>query len=132
MTETKPKRRWFRFSLRMLFVVVTIAGIGIGGFPFFKEARLVYQRRQFLHDLEWNSRKFPTELFHARAELSPSKNADQSLSPIRRFFNDHFYWHIALPSNYNQDSINEAVELFPEANIHHWTPFKPVLVQLAK
>ena len=24
MTETKPKRRWFRFSLRTLFVLVTI------------------------------------------------------------------------------------------------------------
>ena len=30
MTETKPKRRWFRFSLRSLFVLVTIAGIGAG------------------------------------------------------------------------------------------------------
>ena len=27
MNETKPKRRWFRFSLRTMFVLVTIAGI---------------------------------------------------------------------------------------------------------
>ena len=30
MTETKPKRRWFRFSLRTLFVLVTIIGKRLG------------------------------------------------------------------------------------------------------
>ena len=28
MTETKPKRRWFRFSLRALLAVVTLAAVG--------------------------------------------------------------------------------------------------------
>jgi len=27
MTESKPKRRWFRFSLRTLFVLVAIIGV---------------------------------------------------------------------------------------------------------
>ena len=36
MTETKPKRRWFRFSLRTLFVLVTIICI----------SRLVWQERE--------------------------------------------------------------------------------------
>jgi hypothetical protein len=30
MTETKPKRRWFRFSLRTLLIVVTIVGVAAG------------------------------------------------------------------------------------------------------
>jgi hypothetical protein len=30
MAETKPKRRWLRFSLRTLFVLVTIVGVGAG------------------------------------------------------------------------------------------------------
>ena len=30
MTETKPKRRWFRFSLRTLFVLVTAIAVFIG------------------------------------------------------------------------------------------------------
>ena len=30
MTETKPKRRWFRFSLRMLLLVVTVAAVWMG------------------------------------------------------------------------------------------------------
>ena len=30
MTETKPKRRWFRFSLRMLLVVVTVLCVWLG------------------------------------------------------------------------------------------------------
>ena len=30
MTETKPKRRWFRFSLRTLFMLVTVDGVVAG------------------------------------------------------------------------------------------------------
>jgi hypothetical protein len=30
MTDAKPKRRWLRFSLRTLFVLVTIIGVGAG------------------------------------------------------------------------------------------------------
>jgi hypothetical protein len=30
MNETKPKRCWFRFSLRMLFFLVTIVGVAAG------------------------------------------------------------------------------------------------------
>ena len=30
MNETKPKRRWFRFSLRTLFVMVTMFALALG------------------------------------------------------------------------------------------------------
>jgi predicted xylose isomerase-like sugar epimerase len=30
MIETKPKRRWFRFSLRMLLLVVTVLCVWLG------------------------------------------------------------------------------------------------------
>ena len=43
MTETKPKRRWFRFSLRTLLVVVTVAAVASWaywfGWPWWKVYR---------------------------------------------------------------------------------------------
>ena len=50
MTETKPKRRRFRFSLRTLFILVTIAGVATGWVE--KQLNSIHQRHAFLqaHD----------------------------------------------------------------------------------
>jgi hypothetical protein len=45
MTETKPKRRWFRFSLRMLFVLVTLVGVVAGWVAY--QLNWIRQRREF-------------------------------------------------------------------------------------
>ena len=45
MTEIKPKRRWFRFSLRTLFVLVTIAGLAAGWV--LHQLNWLEQRREF-------------------------------------------------------------------------------------
>ena len=46
MTETKPKRRWFRFSLRTLLIVVTIIGIVLAWRA--HELRLIRQRDKLI------------------------------------------------------------------------------------
>jgi hypothetical protein len=46
MTGTKPKRRWFRFSLRTLFVLVSIACITAGWAAY--QLNWIRQRHQFL------------------------------------------------------------------------------------
>jgi hypothetical protein len=119
MTETKPKRRWFRFSLRTLFMLVTIIGVGYGVFLFLKEARLVYQRRQFVAKLEADAKSLKG-LSDASAEPSPLKNPDRTLPPIRRYLGDHSYSRIVLPISYSQTDVDQAVALFPEAEIQHW------------
>ena len=49
MTETKPKRRWFRFSVRTLLVVVTFAAVGSWvywiGWPWWTN---LYEQTEFL------------------------------------------------------------------------------------
>jgi hypothetical protein len=45
MTETKPKRRGFRFSLRTLFVLVTIAGVAAGWVAY--QLNWIHQRHEF-------------------------------------------------------------------------------------
>ena len=47
MTETKPKRRWFRFSLRTLFVVVTIVGVAACWVTY--QLNWIRQRHAFLN-----------------------------------------------------------------------------------
>jgi hypothetical protein len=61
MTETKPKRRWFKFSLRTLFVLVTIAGVGASWVTY--QLNWIQQRHVFLakHALGWAS-CIPTDL----------------------------------------------------------------------
>jgi hypothetical protein len=69
MTETKPKRRWFRFSLRTLFVLVTIACTGAGWVAYqlnwirerhdFVER---YQCRHTFHNIEIPDPKIPFSL----------------------------------------------------------------------
>jgi hypothetical protein len=140
MTEAKPKRRWFRFSLRTLFVLVTVFGIGAGVFLFQKEARLVHQRRQFVAKLETEAKNLKG-LSDAIAEPSPLKNPDRTLSPIRKYLGDHNYSRIVLPLSYSQTDVDQAVVLFPEAEIQHWQPhgafggngfIHPVVVQEMK
>ena len=124
MTETKPKRRWFRFSLRTLFVLVTIFGVGYGIFLFQKDAIFVHQRRQFVAKLEADGKNLKG-LSAASAELSPLKNPDRTLSPIRKYLGDHDYSRIVLPISYSQTDVDQAVALFPEAEIQHWKPRGP-------
>jgi hypothetical protein len=46
MTETKPKRRWFRFSLRTMFVVVTLFGVAAGWVAY--QLNWIRQRHEFV------------------------------------------------------------------------------------
>ena len=45
-----PKRRWFQWSLRTLFVVVTVAGVSIGWFRW--NAIQVRERKEFITHLK--------------------------------------------------------------------------------
>ena len=124
MTETKPRRRWFRFSLRTLFVLVTMICISFGASLLLMQFRIVQQRQQFVARLTADSNG-KNDGSDSGATLSPLKNPDRTLSPTRRFFGDHNYSVIVLSTKYGQDLIDKAVALFPEAQIKHWQPVGP-------
>ena len=52
MTETKPKRRWFRFSLRTLFVLVTIISLPFGWIAY--QLNWIQQRHDFFSHYQYN------------------------------------------------------------------------------
>src|SRR5262245_51059211 len=56
MDEAQPKRRWFQFSLRMLFVLVTLVAIFFGW-----QLRWIKYRRDYL-----KNHHFATKLSDAR------------------------------------------------------------------
>jgi hypothetical protein len=124
MTETKPKRRWFSFSLRTMFLLVTIIGVAVGLTLFVSQWSLVHQRKQFLDQLNADINKSDWQV---GSIPSPVKNPDKSLSTFRRLFGDHNYSMITLPERYDQTHVDAAVRLFPEAQVRHWEPVGKVV-----
>jgi hypothetical protein len=61
MTETKPKRRWFRFSLRTLFVLVTVVGVVAGWVAY--QLNWIRQRHIFFskYVIAWTSTSIPSD-----------------------------------------------------------------------
>ena len=96
MTETKPKRRWFRFSLRTLFVLVTIIGVAAGWVE--QQLNWIRQRHTFLQA-------------HDRSLLcSDTRPAPWQL----RVFGEPGYEHQMLMIE--QKYLQQAKELFPEVD----------------
>jgi hypothetical protein len=114
MNEAKPKRRWFRFSLRTLFVLVTIVGIAAGWVRY--QTNWVQQRREFLNALA-AERDAGDEQFNrvGAMELPPAE--PNPIPFVRKILGDRPYFDVVLPERYGQDLIDRANGLFPEALI---------------
>jgi hypothetical protein len=104
-----PKRRWFRYSLRTLFVVVTAVCCWLGW-----QAKMVNDRRAMRNDIEESGGKFPSFL---SGNIEPIQEGDQSfaLSSIRRWLGDE-----ELPAIYFPRRPASAIDIararyFPEA-----------------
>jgi hypothetical protein len=93
MTETKPKRRWFRFSLRTLFVLVTIVGAAIW---VIQQLNWIHQRHEFL------------------TQHHPS--CKDGIAPLSlRIFGETGYHSIVLGPGHLDSNPSK---LFPEASIY--------------
>jgi hypothetical protein len=101
MDAPKPtKRRWFRFSLRTLFVLVTVLCVWLGW-----QVHLVKQRRAFLHWVD------------ARGgwALLPTQQDSSMIPPWRRWLGDVAIDGIAFPSDVDQETYVYARRVFPES-----------------
>jgi len=108
MTETKPKRRWLRFSLRTLFLLMTLAGCLFGWLGW--NHHQVIQRKNALAYLK--SINFGKIV---RADNAPPWNAD-TIPLVRQWMGDEAISSITIYSNYFQIGDGRALaNLFPEA-----------------
>ena len=94
MTETKPKRRWFRFSLRTLFVLVTIVGVAAGWTA--RQLNWIRERHDFLNR-------------HPQVYGEPDRKGPWPL----RLFGEKTYSVLTVPSS----AAHAAKRLFPESQI---------------
>ena len=94
MTETKPKRRWFRFSLRTLFVLMMVIGICASWVAY--QLNWIRQRHEFV-----------SARHRGRLDMGLVK-APWSL----RLFGER---QADFVVNVPNDDIGLARELFPEA-----------------
>ena len=99
MGETKPKRRWFRFSLRTLFVLVTIIGVGAGWVA--HQLNWIRQRHEFLN-------RHPQVYFEA----------DRKCPWPLKLFGEKTFKMLIVPSR----AEDEAKRLFPECQIRAFDP----------
>ena len=122
MTETKPKRRWFRFSLRTLFIFVTIVCIWLGF-----QVSTVYHRKRLLSRLDPAVGRYPTFKTVMRRDefgIGPavlegefSMDGDYQPSWIRRALGDHFVSVILLPESMTPEEVRSYRDAFPESII---------------
>jgi hypothetical protein len=105
MTPT-PKHRWFAYSLRTLFVVVTAFGTWLGW-----NLHVVHQRQ----DLRKNLKGQQIQFSHSGKKTAPSVPA------IRRLLGDEAVDTIVFPHHLmataQEADVEEIRRMFPEAEI---------------
>ena len=113
---TQPRRRWLRFafSLRAMFVVVTIFGIWLGW-----QVKIVRERRAILAEIQ---RIDEGELNETYLPLTLDGYDDDSgyyeytrVSLVRRLLGDDSYVTIKLPTSIDSQWIDRVEAAFPEA-----------------
>jgi hypothetical protein len=117
------KRRWFRFGLRTMFVVVTVLAIPLGWLVW--QMQIVRERKAVLKDLQ--AKASPAEVVdyigletHERdpelLQLMNGANFDYArVSAIRRRLGDETCAVLAVPESFDAKLIDRMERAFPEA-----------------
>jgi hypothetical protein len=110
---TARRRRWFRFSLRTLFVVVTVVG-AVSAY-IVHERRLVQQRARMVDSL-----LSPLDFggpYDAEYGISVCDLTRDGVPFFRKALGDFRAIHLYLPRGAGQRVAQEYAEAFPEAEI---------------
>ena len=116
--STKSPRRWLTFSLRTMFIVVTLLCSWLGC-----ESSVVRQRRAALQDLrnrpsiQITTARQSADNFPRGVPASPRA----SVSIVRRLLGDEAIYEIGISSHYqslSEEDRNRLARIFPEARIH--------------
>jgi hypothetical protein len=115
-----PKRRWFRFGLRTMFVVLAVLAIPLDWLAW--QIQIVRERKAVLAEVESTA---PGEflfvtLERAEAVRPPGSYAHREyvrISRLRRRLGDESYWRMFLPETIDAELTKRVESAFPEAEI---------------
>ena len=107
-------RSWFSYSLRTLFIVVTLFACWLGW-----NVHLVNERERVQRDIAWRGATFLTPAFHARRNIWNPKLAPQKPLPtLLSFFGAKPFGSIVLPRDEFTEAERQRVQaVFPEAEV---------------
>ena len=108
---TTPKRRWFAYSLRTLFVVVTVFGVWLGW-----NLKAVHDRQELNRQLEASGAEFfYTSGVGGNIQMVQDGNPLTEVSAVRHFLGDKNVFGIFIPHKNLTPWESEAIRYFPEA-----------------
>ena len=129
MSDPVPKRRWFRFRLRTLFVVVTVLSCWLG-----YQISWIRQRHVFLASEHGTANSLGVPAGNGGKQIAPWPLWAFGESGAMGVFIVAKSPSVDALTKYDQDRISEARRLFPEASIftmHVETTADGLTVQLS-
>jgi hypothetical protein len=110
--DPRPKRRWFRFSMRTLFAVVTVVCVWVGW-----NVNAVRTRQSMRKDIEASGGIFSS----VGGNISKVRDGDQNWKPtlIRRALGDSAAFGIFFNRFTTPEDIQRS-GYFPEAQVYEW------------
>ena len=113
MTDTKPNRRWFQFSLRTFLVVAMLIGGWLGW-----QVHIVWQRKDLLY--HWKKDAGVSAIVFLPGERPLHSDSPPEVSWIRNLLGDSAVESIFLLGPIDGDTdeeANQARKVFPEAEL---------------
>jgi len=107
---SEPKRRWFSFSLRTMFVVVTLFGCWLGN-----ELHRVRDRRAMAKEIERMGGEVRIFPFATHPRLSVLESAR-----VLAFGDLPTYWIIVPDQKFTEADIARVRCMFPNAKVDHY------------
>ena len=106
-----PKRRWFRFSLRTLFVVMTVFACWLG-----YEINWIRQRHIVVGDTQVQTARYYLGVWIDSKTRQSHSRRIYSVAPWPlNWLGEPGYWGVALKQGTSDDEVARVRRLFPEA-----------------
>lgn len=115
MNEVPTRRRWFRFSLRTMFVVVTVVAAGMSWLEYQRD--IVEERRQTIKHISSVASSTTFVLFGC-AESNWMAEVRSDIPWAWRLLGAQAVWKITLDSDdFSEADVERFSKLFPESCI---------------
>ena len=115
------KPRWFRFSLRTLFVLVTLLACALGWLVW--QIQIVRERKSLLSEVSRYNSSYPFDqlyfdVLEGKIAIYGPLPEQVRVSWVRRALGDNSYMSITLPEHVPANVIERVESAFPESHLY--------------